>query len=326
MSQSGTWLMSTADGISNDDKITNFYVYGHDHAKWYFSRPGVYKLTFQSSATIGGEPVTKSDTFTFLVGSTVWKGINGSNWDDSGNWISGVPVAGSTVIFTKSTDPNQPLTQNIAAPLDLHGVIFTVNAGAYHLGGQTLRLSVDSPEIFSESSNNQEIGNPFELGAAATFAINGAGIINLLGEVSGSGSLTKTGPGMLVLANNARHTADTVIEKGILALNTAGQIENSAIVNNATFQVLSGTHTVHAITGTGIAEVLSGSLTVQSLIQDKLTIGDGAKVTIIPLSGGPLSDKITPVPEPSIWLMLGCALIMAIISMGSTRSARISYS
>ncbi len=323
--QSGYKYMDTSDGISTDDAVTDFPVYGHDHYKWTFSTPGVYKLTFQSSATriSTGVLETSVDTFTFLVGSTVWTGSNGSNWNDVGNWLSGnfppntivsaVPGYGSTVIFTSSTDPNQPLTQDIAAPLDLHGVIFTVNAGSYHLGGQTLRLSVDSPAISSESPNSQEIANPLVLAADTTFAVNGSGNLTLSGAISGGGSITKTGPGTLILAAEATHNGNTIILDGILALNTAGQIENSAIVNDSTFEILGGTHSVTTISGDGDTAVLAGGLTADSIVQNMLTIAPGAIMTISPLPGGPLGGSLRSVPEPSSWILLGCAMVSSVM-------------
>jgi surface-anchored protein len=321
LQQSGTWLMSATNG-SGGGAVTNYHVNTHNHYKWFFSKPGVYHLTFQVSATRDEVPETDTDTYTFLVGGCIWKGTNGNNWNDVGNWvsgitppstnISGVPSAGSTVIFTSSADPNQPLTQDIAAPLDLHGVIFTANAGAYQLGGQTIRLSVDSPEITSESPNNQQIGNPLDLAENTTFAVNGSGNITLEGAISGNGSLTKSGSDELILANNANHTGDTLIEAGALALDAAGQIENSAIVNNATFQILAGSHTVGTISGTGETEVLMGSLTVDSIVQGKLKIDAGAKLILRPATGSPLSDQLTPVPEPAttmlLVLMLACLI------------------
>jgi hypothetical protein len=47
-------------------------------------------------------------------------------------------------------------------------------------------------------------------------------------------------------------------------------------------------------------QVDSGAtLSAASIHQGKMTIGNGAKVVIRPLPGGPLGRTITPVPEPS---------------------------
>jgi surface-anchored protein len=315
LQQSGTWLMRTTDGITSDDAVIGFPVGGHDHYKWFFSKPGVYDLTFQSSATriSTGLLETSVDTYKFLVGSTVWKGTNGSNWNNSANWVSGLPASGATVIFSSSTDPNQPLTQDIAAPLDLHGVIFTAKAGAYTLGGQTLRLSVDSPEITSESASNQVIGNPLVLATDTIVTVNGSGNVTLSGLISGGGSFTKTGSGSLILAYNASHTGETLIKEGVLALNATGQIEYSAIANSATFEILAGDHSIASITGNGATVVLAGSLTVDSIVQNTVTLAPGTRVIIAPLPGGPLGSCLTPVPEPSSWILLVCAIVSSML-------------
>jgi surface-anchored protein len=62
------WYMSTADGISGDqDKIEDIPVGLHAHLSWYFSKPGLYQVTFQASAAVGGVPETNENTYTFQV-------------------------------------------------------------------------------------------------------------------------------------------------------------------------------------------------------------------------------------------------------------------
>jgi surface-anchored protein len=62
------WFMSTSDGITSDaDKIEDIPVGTHAHLGWYFSLPGEYQLTFQTSALVGGALVTNENTYTFQV-------------------------------------------------------------------------------------------------------------------------------------------------------------------------------------------------------------------------------------------------------------------
>lgn len=54
---------------SSDEGIAQFAVgRTHLHANWAFTRPGTYRLTVEGTATIGGEPVTDSEVYTFVVG------------------------------------------------------------------------------------------------------------------------------------------------------------------------------------------------------------------------------------------------------------------
>ncbi|MGA2797570.1 MAG: glycoside hydrolase family 44 protein [Thermoguttaceae bacterium] len=119
------------------------------------------------------------------------------------------------------------------------------------------------------------------------------------GSIGGVTKLEKTGAGTLTLANNDIYSGETSILGGVLALDAQGQISASSVItNNATFRIISGDHTVGTIAGSGSTEILSGILTVNSIVQNELTIGPGAMVIIAALPGGPAGGSLTPVPEP----------------------------
>jgi autotransporter-associated beta strand protein len=245
------------------------------------------------------------------VSDTRWTGANSNIWLDAGNWTSAAPAAGAIIEFDAAAPANQPLLQNIAAPLSLKTILFAPNAVTHYLGGQTIQFTAWH-SIECASAADQFINNPLELATFTTCTVSGSGKLILGGEISGSGGLLKNGSGTLVLSNNATYASDTVIEEGILALDTAGQIVNSSINNNATFQILSGDHTVGAITGDGATEIDSGSLTANSIYQDSLTMGAGATLTIAPIPGGYLSGNLTPVPEPAAIGFLAVGIMSAL--------------
>jgi hypothetical protein len=63
------------------------------------------------------------------------------------------------------------------------------------------------------------------------------------------------------------------------------------------------------LTGTGTT-VVDGLMTANSIVQNTLTIGSGAIVTINPIPGGPLGDRtIQAVPEPGTLIMLMVAAV-----------------
>ncbi len=111
----------------------------------------------------------------------------------------------------------------------------------------------------------------------------------------------------MILENAATHQGQTIIDAGTLALDTTGDITNSPVVNNAVFQILDGDHMVGSMTGTGSTEILAGSLTVSSIVQDSLIVQPGATLNIAHLTGGPLVGGITPVPEPGSIVLLAAA-------------------
>ena len=136
--------------------------------------------------------------------------------------------------------------------------------------------------------------------------------------------MEKQGAGILTLSADNNYTGTTNIIAGTLALDTAGQIDQSAVINNnAIFEIIDGMHTVKNITGSGTTVVDTGTLTASSIYQGTLTFGIGARVTIQPIPGGPLGigDNLSSVPEPSTLVLLGIGLI-SLLAYGWRRRAK----
>ncbi len=90
------------------------------------------------------------------------------------------------------------------------------------------------------------------------------------------------------------------------------------IVNNGDFDVLNGNHQVGAITGNGSVMVEDDTtLAVQSIITGGIRIGPGAKLIIMPSTGGPLAGdtSFTAVPEPSALVLLSLAGLVGLFRM-----------
>jgi autotransporter-associated beta strand protein len=229
---------------------------------------------------------------------TFWTGGVSGEWNQAGNWSAGAPGAGAVAVFGAAAPSHQPAVQNIAEPLTLEGIVFTAAAGGHALGGQTIRLAGSTPTVASASAGNQTIGNRLQLADDTSFVVSGSGLLTLSGPIEGAGKLVKKGDGTLLLTGSATHAGDTVIESGIVAINTAGQIVNSTIANEGIFEILDGNHAVIAISGGGSTEVLAGSLTTGSITQGTLSIG-----------GGMRGNAASPVPEPTSWALLAAGLI-----------------
>ena len=263
-------------------------------------------------------------TYAPNIADTRWTGAVSGSWRDAGNWTAGMPAAGAIVEFNAATPAHQPILQNIGNPLTLDGILFAPGAGEHILAGPTILLSGSTPAIVCTSAADQYIGNAIQLDSYAAFSVTGAGVLTLAGQITSPGGIifppssatnTKTGPGTLALANTFNssswwYSATTfTIEEGTLALDATGQMANTSLLNNATFQILAGDHTLQSITGDGETQVLSGSLTVNSISQGTITLGPGVTLSIAAIPGGPSSGSLAPVPEPATIGLLVAALI-----------------
>jgi autotransporter-associated beta strand protein len=185
-------------------------------------------------------------------------------------------------------------------------------------------LDFQNPIILNDSFNHSV---SVENGSAAVDA-------KLSGVLSGYGSFEKKGAGTLVFAAPNTYSGQTMVSGGVLEFDAgigdggtqyidvqSGKvifnnvsIDNASLTINtaadAMFQIASGTHVVGIIQGDGTTEVdARASLTATSIWQNTLTIASGGTIVIQAISGGPLSDLVQPVPEPSIWILLLFALL-----------------
>ena len=237
------------------------------------------------------------------LAETKWTGKANGNWNNAGNWTAGVPAAGAVIEFGAASPGHQPFVQNVANPLSLEGILFAPGAGTHYLAGPALKFEGDSPAIACMAKSDQYLGNPLELDADTVVNVTDTGVLNLCGEISGSGGLTKRGGGTLLLANSDNRSGTTTIEEGVLALDTTGQITESPITNDGTFRILGGDHTISSIDGGGTTEVLSGSLTVGSIRQSTLLLGGDSSS-----ASQRHEQRAAPVPEPGMFWLLAAGL------------------
>jgi autotransporter-associated beta strand protein len=221
---------------------------------------------------------------------------------------------------------------NVSGTYNLNGgklILKSITKGsgtaAFNFGGGTL-----------QASNNLTTTMPMTLtGDGGVANIDTAGYTaTLSGVLSGTSGLNKLGAGTLTLSALNTYSGDTIVNGGTLEI--AGGIASSGTslidvqsgtavlktvnVNKpdldittaalATFEVVNGTHIVGTIDGSGITQVDAGAtLTVTFIRQGTLTGGIGAKIIIQPSADGPLGNLMTPVPEPSAFILLAGAFI-----------------
>ena len=180
----------------------------------------------------------------------VWTGAGGNgNWSTAGNWVDGVPAAGAPITLGVATGGS--------TTLDLSGyaaksVTIPATSGSYTHGGNALAVT---GSFTDNSTVEQTFTMPLTLGVAgSTFAVTSAGNLNFTGAVtanaatltfapaagatnkvaaiSGSGTLAKTGAGVLELtAQNPDFTGDVEITGGTLLSDVATPFTTAGLGN-----------------------------------------------------------------------------------------------
>jgi autotransporter-associated beta strand protein len=286
---------------------------GLDWSYWSYFNPVSEELETKAFANIPFDAPSVVPIGSIVVqpvANTRWTGIIDNDWEKAGNWTDGVPESEDVIQFDTPNASPQTVFRDVVDPIILTGIAFTNSTGEHILGGSALQLAGCAPAVACASSSNQSINNSIILADDTVFFISGSGSLTLGGTVSGNSMLIKSGSGTLVLTGSGTYGGETLIEKGILALDTPqGQIEKSAITNDATFQILSGDHSVGTIAGTGTTEVLSGSLVASSITQNTLSIGASRAMTIAPAADRALKFDPRPIPEPATLGLLTMVLV-----------------
>jgi arabinogalactan endo-1,4-beta-galactosidase len=277
-----------------------------------------------------------------VPGTWIWKGGAYALFDEEGNALPaldafGIMAPGAARNWIGPTNGTgywgaAANWDPASLPDSTHNAIFGADAVA---GTVNISGTVDAGSITFEAATSGDhvlAGGTINLGLGAITVNATSATISSI--ITGSAGLIKSGTGTLVLTGNNSYTGATVIAGGTLEI--AGGIGSSGTllidvqsgnavfttVNvskenldintaaSASFEVLNGAHEVGIIDGSGITQVDSGACLTASFIQQgTLTIGSGAKLTIRPLSGEPLSGTIAPVPEPCTIVLLGMSIL-----------------
>lgn len=235
------------------------------------------------------------------MAQTTWARTNGNGgWFDSANWSAGVPDAGDSVLFDKSTTAIiSGATNATAGSISLESGGLTVGdieAGALNVDGTiaigssaTLKLSYGT---ISANRINLTQGGTYSDNTHGTLILTGAGAgiglspdatMNVKSVVAGTNGLTKYGPGTLILENNNTYSGGTTNLIGTLQVGnggTAGTLGAGDVFNNGTLIFKrSDTYTVtNQISGSGdVQQTGSGTikLTADNTYTGGTTISSG---------------------------------------------------
>jgi autotransporter-associated beta strand protein len=198
---------------------------------------------------INGTVTTNPVGITFTTGeSTVyWKGGQGSGGQTS-TWttdllgqtnfsdINGVnkgtlPGLATEVIFQATGATN--LSTTLGRDFSIRKLTFASTATApVSISGNTLTIGAGGIEV-QAGSGSHTIGSNLGLGANQTWNVNSAGPLTVTGVVSGAGSLTKAGSGIVVLSGAAKntYTGATIVSAGRLEARKDGALDKTSSIS-----------------------------------------------------------------------------------------------
>ena len=113
-----------------------------------------------------------------------------------------------------------------------NSLIFSNTAGRFTLSGNQIRFSGTTAGIVQNSANLQQINNALDLNAATTLGGNGAGVVTISGNITGSAGLTKNGSSTFLLTGNNNYGGGTTVNTGTLQIgsgSTGGSLGAAAI-------------------------------------------------------------------------------------------------
>jgi hypothetical protein len=218
-----------------------------------------------------------------------WINSSGGNWATASNWKNGVPTAaigadidasGLYLVGISSADVaygltvNSPLaivSDNTGGVLTLAGVggqlapngALSLNNGAFVLAGGSLHagaISIGSGGIFlvfqGQYTGQNAISNPISNNGWLVTA--NSSIVNITGNISGTGSTTLEGASRVIFAGN-------ISEAGPITIENSATATINGIVSGQTFNVEDGAalNITSAITGTAGSFTLMNSANLE---------------------------------------------------------------
>ncbi len=249
--------------VSNSNGLTinggSLSIFGETSADP-FSTNGTYNL-FQYSGAVQGSGISgltvanpaagKSYSFGeaggYVTMTIDWAGLvaewnvdASGNWGTGSNWTPSEPDSASATAYfgPKITAPR---TVTLNAPKTVGAMVFN-NANGYTIAGANTLTIGDgsSPQAIQVSNGSHTISAGLALASNTTFEVATSQGMTVSGVVSGTGSLTKTSGGTLVLSGANSYSGDTAINGGVVQFTNGSIPSFSLALNGGTLRYATG--------------------------------------------------------------------------------------
>lgn len=228
-------LGGATDGSVNIGSLvashTGFTIYEKTGSStWELSGAGNQNWTI-NEGTLTGNTASMAGNLTFATGA----GTRGVVFQGAGTYSGIISGDGN---FTLDGPAGSPL---ILANAQSYTGMTTINAGTLRMGvANALTASAGiqlTAGTWDLNGYNQTVkglsGNPGTdvILGSATLTVDNAGNMSYWGNISGTGSLTKTGTGIFELRGANTYSGATNVASGFMRIGTGGSLSNSTAVN-----------------------------------------------------------------------------------------------
>lgn len=222
------------------------------------SGPGT--VNFLAGTTILTGNNTYTGTTTIAAGATAQFGNRGTN-------------GGSNGLISGNVTNNGAMIVNLASLSETYGGVISGSGTFEQAGTGTLTLSANNTYsgLTKISSGTLQLGSGSSTGTVAGniennshLSFNRSGTFTFANLISGTGDVTKTGSGTLILSAANTYTGGTSVSQGTLRLGASNRLASTGslfIFGGATFDLNNFSQTVGAFSGPGTAAIGTGSLT-----------------------------------------------------------------
>jgi fibronectin-binding autotransporter adhesin len=246
---------------------------------------GVAGVTYTLSAT------ATAITITLSGGPSGWATDADGSWATASNWGSStLPVAGTVATFGPAI--TAPHTVTLDANRTVAGILFN-NTHTYILAsgtaGSTLTLDNGAANAtINDLNGSHSITAPLLLNSPTAITITNPGdTLTLAGNISGTGFITQSGAGTLILSGTISYTGGTTLNSGTLG--GTGVITGSVFAGSSPHTInpglpnSTGTLTLGGLT-TNPNTTLAFDLTSPTAANDRLAV-----TSLLNLGGGTIA-------------------------------------